>query len=151
MTDGILVLLLLVLFVYLSRISQGMPGIASWRFFSSKPDYDICEWDFSGTTEEETDFLYGLLDELGKESYMLVHNQLGANVCRIVVPGFSEVYPIDDLIWDNTNKALNYREDILNLHTLSDEQLEDLVERLEDSQEDNYTDIITLIGVEFDE
>ena len=89
LTDGILALLLLVLFVYLSRISQGIPGIASWRFFSSKPDYDFCEWDFSGTTEEETDFLYGLLDELGKESYMLVHNQLGANVCRIVVPGFS--------------------------------------------------------------
>ena len=55
------------------------------------------------------------------------------------------------IVWDNTNIALQYREDILNLHRrLSDEQLEDLVERLS-SQLDNYMDIITLIGIEFDE
>ena len=47
--------------------------------------------------------------------------------------------------------ALDYREDILNLHRLDDEQLADLVERLEASQLDNYMTIITLIGVEFDE
>ena len=34
---------------------------------------------------------------------------------------------------------------------MSDEQLRALVDRLEDSQLDNYTDIITLIGIEFDE
>src|SRR5690606_17708475 len=55
------------------------------------------------------------------------------------------------LVWDNTNKALDYREDILNLHRLSDEQLQALVERLEESELDNYIDIITLIGIEFDE
>jgi ribosomal protein S12 methylthiotransferase accessory factor len=61
------------------------------------------------------------------------------------------VYPVEDLIWDNTNKALDYREDILNLHSLSDEALEGLFERLEESQQDNYIDIRTLIGIEFDE
>jgi ribosomal protein S12 methylthiotransferase accessory factor len=50
-----------------------------------------------------------------------VHDQLGATACRILVPGYSEVYPVDDLIWDNTNKALDFREDILNLHSLSDD------------------------------
>jgi ribosomal protein S12 methylthiotransferase accessory factor len=39
----------------------------------------------------------------------------------------------------------------INLHSLDEDQLADLVERLEDSQLDNYIDIITLIGVEFDE
>jgi ribosomal protein S12 methylthiotransferase accessory factor len=67
------------------------------------------------------------------------------------VPDFSEVYPVEDLIWDNTNMALDYREDILNLHRLDDDQLSQLAERLEESQIDNYTDIITLIGIEFDE
>jgi ribosomal protein S12 methylthiotransferase accessory factor len=61
------------------------------------------------------------------------------------------VYPVEDLIMDNTNMALDYREDILNLHRLDDDQLADLVERLEASQLDNYMTIITLIGVEFDE
>ncbi len=90
------------------------------------------------------------MEGLGKEAYIAEFTDLGI-ACRILVPGFSEVYPAEDSIWDNTNKALQYREDILNIHSLDDEALANLVERLEDSQLDNYIDIITLIGVEFDE
>ncbi|MCV2403383.1 OsmC domain/YcaO domain-containing protein [Marinomonas sp. C2222] len=126
-------------------------GVISWRFFSSKHDYKFCEWDFSGTTEEESACLLGILKDMGKEVYIAEFDDLGASACRILVPDYSEVYPVEDLVWDNTNKALDYREDILNLHSLSDEELEDLVERLEESQLDNYTDIMTLIGIVFDE
>jgi ribosomal protein S12 methylthiotransferase accessory factor len=126
-------------------------GLVSWRFFSARADFEFCEWDFSGSNEEEANTLFGILKAQGLEAYMAVYEDLGAPVCRILVPGYSEVYPVEDLIWDNTNKALDYREDILNLHRLDDEQLSDLVERLEDSQLDNYMDIITLIGIEFDE
>ena len=126
-------------------------GVVSWRFFSAKQDYAFCEWDFSGTTEEEAGRLFGILESIGKESYMAVFDTLGSSACRILVPGYSEVYPAEDLIWDNTNKALDYREDILNIHSLDDEALTALVERLEESQLDNYTDMKTLIGVEFDE
>jgi len=126
-------------------------GVISWRFFSSNAEYDFVEWDFSGTNEEECAGLFGILEEMGKEAYIAEFTQLGASACRILVPDYSEVYPVEDLVWDNTNKALDYREDILNIHKLSDEQLADLVTRLEDSQLDNYIDIITLIGIEFDE
>ena len=126
-------------------------GVVSWRFFSAKPDFEFSEWDFSGSNEEEANTLFGIFEQLGAEVYMAVHEDLGAPVCRILVPGYSEVYPIEDLIWDNTNKALDYREDILNLHRLDNDQLTDLVERLEESQMDDHTDIITLIGIEFDE
>ncbi|WP_404366854.1 OsmC domain/YcaO domain-containing protein [Marinobacter sp.] len=126
-------------------------GVVSWRFFSARADYEFCEWDFSGTNQEEADGLFNILSEMGKEAYVAVHEDLGAPVCRILVPGYSEVYPVEDLVWDNTNMALDYREDILNLHALDDDQLADLVERLEESQLDNYMKIINLIGVEFDE
>ena len=126
-------------------------GVVSWRFFSARADHAFCEWDFSGSNEEEAAALFAILQDLDKEVYMAVHTDLGAPVCRILVPDFSEVYPVEDLIWDNTNMALDYREDILNLHRLSDDQLSQLAARLEDSQIDNYTDIITLIGIEFDE
>lgn len=126
-------------------------GVVSWRFFSAKSDIEFSDWNFSGTNEEEAAHLFGILEELDKEVYVAVHEDLGAPTCRILVPGYSEVYPVEDLIWDNTNMALDYREDILNLHALSDEQLADLAERLEASQLDNYMTIITLIGVEFDE
>ncbi|WP_448567325.1 OsmC domain/YcaO domain-containing protein [Thalassotalea ganghwensis] len=126
-------------------------GVISWRFFSSKADYEFVEWDFSGTNEQEDHTLMDILHRLDKEVYVAEFNQLGASACRILVPDYSEVYPVEDLIWDNTNKALHYREDILSLHRLSEEQLIDLFERLEESQLDNYIDIRTLIGIEFDE
>ncbi|MDP2562587.1 OsmC domain/YcaO domain-containing protein [Psychrobium sp. 1_MG-2023] len=125
-------------------------GVISWRFFSDNHDYPFCEWDFSGTNEEETAGLFGILQDLGKEAYVAEFSDIGT-ACRILVPDYSEVYPVEDLIWDNTNKALAYREDILNLHRLTDDELVALVERLEESQLDNYTDITTLIGIEFDE
>ncbi|MFV0543611.1 MAG: OsmC domain/YcaO domain-containing protein [Marinicella pacifica] len=126
-------------------------GIVSWRFFSKQADYEFCEWDFSGSTEAESDFLMGLFEDMDLEVYMAVFDELGSQVCRILVPGYSEIYPVEDLIWDNTNMALDFREDILNIHRLSDDELSDLVNRLEDSQLDNYMDIKTLIGIEFDE
>ena len=125
-------------------------GVISWRFFSDKADYEFCEWDFSGSNEEEYAALMQILQDLDKEVYVAEYTQLGT-ACRILVPDFSEIYPVEDLIWDNTNKALNYREDILNLHRLSEAQLKALAERLEESEQDDYTDIITLIGIEFDE
>jgi ribosomal protein S12 methylthiotransferase accessory factor len=126
-------------------------GVISWRFFSSKYDYEFCEWDFSGTSEEEASGLFGILEAMGKEVYIAEFTELGASACRILVPEYSEVYPVDDLIWDNTNKSLAYREDILNLHSLSTKALGKLVNRLEESQLDNQTDIGTLIGIVFDE
>ena len=130
-------------------------GVVSWRFFSAKADYEFVEWDFSGQGEnsnaDEAARLFGILEAMGKEVYMAVYDQLGATACRILVPGYSEIYPIEDLIWDNTNKALAFRTDILNLHRLDDAGLEALLDRLEDSELDDYTDIISLIGVEFDE
>ncbi len=130
-------------------------GIVSWRFFSAKSDYDFVEWDFSGEGEqanaEEVATLFGMLAEMGKEAYVAVYDQLGATACRILVPGYSEIYPVEDLVWDNTNKALLFREDILNLHALDDDSLEALLERLENNELDDYGDIATLIGIEFDE
>lgn len=130
-------------------------GVVSWRFFSAKANFDFVEWDFSNQGEisnaEEAATLLGILTEMGKEVYVAVYDQLGAIACRILVPGYSEVYPIEDLIWDNTNKALSFRADVLNLHRLDDASLEALLERLDNSELDEYGDIGTLIGIEFDE
>ncbi|UWE15779.1 OsmC domain/YcaO domain-containing protein [Herbaspirillum huttiense] len=130
-------------------------GIVSWRFFSAKADYAFVEWDFSSQGEdsnaEEAATLFGILEEMGKEAYVAVYDQLGATACRILVPGYSEVYPVEDLIWDNTNKALLFREDVLNLHRLDDKALAALLDRLENNELDDYSDIATLIGIDFDE
>ena len=130
-------------------------GIVSWRFFSAKSEFEFVEWDFSGKGEysntEEANALFGILESMGKEVYTATYDQLGAIACRILVPGYSEVYPIEDLVWDNTNKALLFRTDILNLHSLDQTMLCALLERLENNDLDDYGDIATLIGIEFDE
>jgi ribosomal protein S12 methylthiotransferase accessory factor len=130
-------------------------GIVSWRFFSAKADYEFVEWNFAGqgstANADEAASLMAILADMSKEVYTAVHDQLGAIACRILVPGYSEIYPVEDLIWDNTNKALLFREDILNLHQLNDASLSVLLDRLENNELDEYADIATLIGIEFDE
>jgi len=130
-------------------------GIVSWKFFSAKADFEFVEWDFTAqgtsTNAEEAATLFGILESMGKEVYVATYDQLGAMACRILVPGYSEIYPIEDLVWDNTNKALLFRSDILNLHRLSDESLAALLERLDHNELDDYSDVATLIGIEFDE
>jgi ribosomal protein S12 methylthiotransferase accessory factor len=130
-------------------------GIVSWRFFGNQADHEFVEWNFAGkgstANADEVATLLGILESMGKEVYTAVHDQLGATACRILVPGYSEIYPVEDLIWDNTNKALLFREDILNLHRLDDASLSALLDRLENNELDEYADIATLIGIEFDE
>ncbi|MDF0732745.1 OsmC domain/YcaO domain-containing protein [Pseudomonas entomophila] len=130
-------------------------GVVSWRFFSAKADFEFVEWDFSGNGEnsnaEEAATLFGILEAMGKEVYMAVYEDLGAKACRILVPGYSEIYPVEDLVWDNTNKALQFRADILNLHQLDNRALKALLKRLDNCEVDEYTTITTLIGVEFDD
>ncbi len=126
-------------------------GVISWKFFSSKSDFEFVDWNFSGTTQEEYDYLMNICKEIEKEVYIADYEELGSKACRILVPDYSEIYEVDDLIWDNSNRALEFREDILNLHSLSDDKLTALVDRLEESEIDNYMPISELIGIAFDE
>ena len=126
-------------------------GVVSWKFFSKISNYKFVHWNFSGSTEEEYNYLMGILNKLDKEVYIADYNDLGAHACRILVPNYSEIYEVDDLIWDNNNRALEFRDEILNIHHLDNNQLSDLVENLEESEIDNYTNLSELIGVAFEE
>lgn len=126
-------------------------GVISWKFFSSVSDYEFSQWNFQGTTESEFNYLMGLLQEMGKEVYIADYEELGAKATRILVPNYSEIYQFEDLIWDNSNRCLEFREDILNIHALNEEELAALVDRLEESEIDIYTTIAELIGIAFDE
>ena len=126
-------------------------GVISWKFFSEKSDYEFHSWDFSGSTEEEYNYLMNILKQLEKEVYIADFEELGVKACRILVPGYSEIYESTDLIWDNHNKSIAFRSDILNLHSLDDKALKKLVKKLDESEIDDYTKIAELIGVAFDE
>lgn len=126
-------------------------GVISWKFFSQKYDYDFVEWDFQGSTKEEYDYLMNILKEIEKEVYIADFEQLGVHACRILVPNYSEIYETTDLIWDNHNKAIKFRSEILNLHSLNDKELKKLIKKLDESELDEYLKISELIGIAFDE
>lgn len=126
-------------------------GVISWKFFSDQNDFEFADWNFSGSTEKEFNYLMQILKDLGKEVYIADYEELGAKATRILVPDYSEIYLPEELIWDNHNKSLEFRESILNLHGLDNKALKILVKKLEESELDNYTQISELIGVAFDE
>jgi ribosomal protein S12 methylthiotransferase accessory factor len=126
-------------------------GVISWKFFSDTSEYEFNHWDFSGTTEQEFNYLMDILKQLEKEVYITDYHDLGAHACRIIVPDYSEIYEMTDLIWDNHNKALDYRSDVLNLHRLDDRALLRLAKKLEDGELDHNMLIGELIGVAFEE
>ena len=126
-------------------------GVVPWKFFSQAVDHEFCDWDFAGSTEQEYQYLMGILGDLNREVYIADYEELGAHACRILVPGYSEIYPVEDLVWNNTNKGLVFREDVLNIHALKDEELLRLLKTIEESELDGYTSIGLLIGVAFDD
>ncbi|MCT4640695.1 MAG: OsmC domain/YcaO domain-containing protein [Bacteriovoracaceae bacterium] len=126
-------------------------GVISWKFFATTPTYEFTQWDFSGSTQQECDYLMEIFKSLKKEVYISDYTQLGAYACRVLVPNYSEIYEVDDLIWDNNNRAIEFRDQILNLHQLSDLELKNLVSQLEESDHDNYMPISELIGIAYDE
>jgi ribosomal protein S12 methylthiotransferase accessory factor len=126
-------------------------GVVSWKFFGQTADHEFADWDFAGSTQQEYLYLMGILRELDLEVYIADYEELGANACRILVPGYSEIYAVEDLVWNNTNKGLAFRSDVLTIHALDDDALAGLLTRLEDSELDEYTSIPDLIGVAFDE
>ena len=126
-------------------------GVVSWKFFSLAADYEFSDWNFTGSTEQEYQYLMGVLRDLDKEVYIADYKDLGAHACRILVPGYSEIYDAECLVWDNTNKGLAFRSDILNIHSLEDKALSRLLEMLKESELDDYMPIPDLVGVAFDE
>lgn len=65
-------------------------GVVSWRFFSAKADFEFVEWDFSGqgkdANAQEAATLFGILEDLGKEAYMAVYDQLALSPAEFWCP-----------------------------------------------------------------
>lgn len=124
--------------------SNGKMGI---QFLSAKKSFELAAWGYTGeTTEDEFDYLTSIFESMGADLYIRDYNYLGFYSCQIVVPGISEVYPIDDLIYNNRNRGKFYREIILNFDQYDPETVLDEIEALED-----HLNVEKFIGVIFEE
>ncbi|MFQ6370516.1 30S ribosomal protein S12 methylthiotransferase accessory factor YcaO [Shewanella sp. YIC-542] len=84
-------------------------GLVSWDLFKQTPDFLFNEWDFRGTTEEEFAHLLAIFHDEGAEVYIADYQHLGFPACRVLVPGYSEIYPVDDLSYANNNRGMQLR------------------------------------------
>ncbi|MGV6857340.1 MAG: 30S ribosomal protein S12 methylthiotransferase accessory factor YcaO [bacterium] len=120
-------------------------GSVHWSFFQQEPDYPFTAWDASGDTSKEFSYLCNLIQADGKEIYILDHEHLGVYSCRIIVPSMSEIYPPDDLVWDNSNSGIHLRSRLLNLASASEQECADILETLEDEGFDDQQPLAALL------
>jgi ribosomal protein S12 methylthiotransferase accessory factor len=126
-------------------------GLLSWRLFRDRPDYEFHDWDFRGSTTQDYDRLKGIVQNLGYDAYCAQYLHCGMYTCRIIVPGLSEIYPIDDLIWNNKNTGAALRAQLLNLNQMSKAALENVFENLAELGLNDGQPISDAIGVLFEE
>jgi len=126
-------------------------GIISWNFLSGAPDFEFVDWNFSNTTEEDYRWLVDRVHRSGHDIYIADFTHLGVYACRILVPGMSEIYPLDDLEWENNSVGNAIREAILHLPELDDEECADLLDTLNDLDLQDARPVAALIGLAADE
>ena len=125
-------------------------GLISWDLFKDTPDFDFVDWSFTGqNTQEEFANLMAIVARDNLEAYIMDYQHLGVDACRILVPGMSEIYPVDDLIYANNNMGLEWREILLDLphfHHDQDTYFE-LLEQFDEQDIDDATRIREFIGI----
>ena len=122
-------------------------GLIAWDFFHATPDIEFTEWDYSGSTEEEFQQLVGLIHAEDKDAYILDLPHLGVYACRIVVPGFSEVYPAEDMQENNSNAALPLRESLRRLPELDENERKTLLRTLDKARFADEQPVAELLGL----
>ena len=126
-------------------------GYISNEFFRSEADYVFCDWNTEATTEEEYHSLTSLIHQQGYEIYCAEYDHLGVPACRILVPGMSDIYPVDELVWENNNEGAAFREALLNLKEAVHSDWQCLIEALDGGSYNDQTLVAQFIGLLPDE
>ncbi len=122
-------------------------GIISWQFLGDTPDFAFSDWNYSNTTEEDYAWLVDRIHAENKEIYIADFTHLGVYACRIIVPGMSEIYPVDDLEWENNSVGNDLRSAILHLTDLDDDECTDLLAALNELGLADQRPVAGLIGL----
>jgi ribosomal protein S12 methylthiotransferase accessory factor len=122
-------------------------GIVHWNFFNEAADFEFVDWNFTSTTADDYAWLAGRIHADGHDIYIADFDHLGVYACRILVPGMSEIYPVDDLEWENNSNGGALRPAILNLAGLDDDQCGQLLDMLNEMNLADERPVAALIGL----
>jgi len=122
-------------------------GVVSWGFMSDAPDYEFVDWNFSTTTAEDYAWLVAAIHAEDKQIYVADFEEQGAYSCRILVPGFSEIYPVEDLEWENNSIGNQLRPALVKLDKLSDGECAALLVELQSMDLSDERPIWEILGL----
>ena len=128
-------------------------GVISWNFLSSQPDYDFVDWNFGGSsltakaTEEDYNWCVNTIQNSGHDCYIADFTHLGVYACRIIVPGMSEIYPVEELEWANNSVGNLIRPYVLRLQDLSKKDSARLLAALLETDVADDLPVTMLIGL----
>ncbi|MBI3284747.1 MAG: YcaO-like family protein [Burkholderiales bacterium] len=106
-------------------------GVIAWDFLGDEPDFEFADWNFSSTTAEDYAWLVDAIHAEKRDIYVADFEEQGAYSCRILVPGMSEIYPVEDLEWENNSIGNQIRPALVRLHDLSEAECAALLEELQ--------------------
>jgi ribosomal protein S12 methylthiotransferase accessory factor len=117
-------------------------GKLGFGFLSAKKSFDYASWRYDGTTiQDELDYLIGISKD--KEIYLREYNYLGFYSCQIIIPGISEIYPIEDLVYNNKNRGKQIRDMVLRFKEYNPNDILDIIDPLDESiNVENYIGVI---------
>jgi ribosomal protein S12 methylthiotransferase accessory factor len=122
-------------------------GYISNDFFRTTPDYTFYDWDHDGETKDEFNYLSTKIHDMGFDIYIADYEHLDVYACRILVPGMSDIYPVDELVWENNNEGALFREDFLTLKQGGNERWQSILDRLDDGAYNDQTLVASFIGL----
>lgn len=122
-------------------------GVISWKFLSKQSDYTFVDWNFSSTTEEDYNWLCQRIEADGCDAYVSDFSEQGAYACRILVPGMSEIYPVEDLEWENNSVGNLIRPSLVRLSSLTDAEIEDLYSELQTQNLNDERPLWEILGL----
>ena len=124
--------------------SNGKLGFA---FLNSNKTFKYAPWKYEGNgSDDEYTYLLDILKSMDKDMYLREYSYLDFYSCQMIVPEVSEVYPIEDLTYNNKNSGKIIRDMILNYKNYDAEEILDAFETL-----DNSLNIELYIGVIFEQ
>ena len=126
-------------------------GLLSWHMFKDEADFSFSPWDFDGSTEQEFQHLQQLITANGFHIYRAEYLHCGMYSCRMLVPGMSEIYPVDDLVWNNKGTGAQLRPYLLQLPEMNRKKLQQFLKLLDTLGLGDQQLISHIIGVLFDE
>ncbi|MGF1682706.1 30S ribosomal protein S12 methylthiotransferase accessory factor YcaO [Photobacterium minamisatsumaniensis] len=124
-------------------------GLMTWEQSQADANYDFVDWNFNGNAEERFNHLMSIFTAERADVYIADYSHLGVTSCRIIVPGWSETYPVEMLIEANNNVAMELRETFLALPNVEweAEQYAEMYSILEEEGFDDSCLLHEIIGL----